>query len=59
VFKRNGSAFRVLFTEAEVWAIRESLADLVCSRCGQKYRVHWNADHFFEHLEDLDPTEAD
>jgi hypothetical protein len=59
MFKRNGSAFRVFFTEAEVWAIRESLADLVCSRCKQKYRAHRDADHFFEYVDDLDTTEAD
>ena len=59
MFKKNGCAFRVFFTEAEVRAIRESLADLICSRCSQKYRVHRDADHLFEYLDGLDTTEAD
>jgi len=48
-----------LFSEADVQIIRESLADFVCSRCTQKYRHHWDADHFFEYGEDFDPDTAD
>jgi hypothetical protein len=33
-----------------VQAIRESLADLICSRCSRKYCDHWGADHFFEYV---------
>lgn len=49
----------LLFSEADVRAIRELLADFVCSRCKQKYRDHWDADHFFEYAEDFDPDKAD
>ena len=49
----------LLFSEADVQAIRESLADFVCSRCKQKYRYHWEADHFFEYAEDFDPDKGD
>jgi hypothetical protein len=56
MFKKKGYAFQAFFTEAEVREIRESLADLICSRCSQKYRFHWDADHFFEYVEDLDPA---
>ena len=57
--EKNGRALRVFFSEADVRAIRESLADFICSRCRQKYRDHRDADHFFEYAEDLDPDEAD
>jgi hypothetical protein len=49
----------VLFTDADLRVIQESLADCICSRCGQKYRDHRDADHFFEYAEDLDPDKAD
>jgi hypothetical protein len=58
MFKKNGHPFQTFFTEAEVWAIRDSLAELLCSRCGLKYRVHRDADHFFEHVQDVDPAES-
>jgi hypothetical protein len=54
MFRKNGRASRVLFTEADVRAIQESLADFICSRCSRKYHDHWDADHFFEYAEDLD-----
>jgi hypothetical protein len=57
--KSGGGPPLLLFSEADVQAIRESLADFVCSRCRQKYRDHWNADHFFEYVEDLDSDKAD
>jgi hypothetical protein len=56
---RKGGLPLLLFSEADVRAIRESLADFVCSRCKQKYRDHWDADHFFEYAEDFDPDKAD
>jgi hypothetical protein len=56
---RKGGLPLLLFSEADVRAFRELLADFVCSRCKQKYRDHWDADHFFEYAEDFDPDEAD
>lgn len=41
--KSGRGAPLLLFSEADVRAIRESLADFVCSRCREKYRDHWNA----------------
>lgn len=57
--EKNRGALGVFFSEADVRAIEESLADFVCSRCRQKYRDHREADHLFEYVEDLDPDEAD
>jgi hypothetical protein len=37
--EKNGSP-RVVLSEADLRAIQESLADLICSLCGQKYRDH-------------------
>jgi hypothetical protein len=57
--EKRGASPLLLFSEADVQAIRESLADFVCSRCKQKYRYHWEADHFFEYAEDFDPDKGD
>ena len=50
---KNGRSVWPLFTEVNVRAIQESLADFICSRCKQRYRDHWYADHFFEYTEEL------
>jgi hypothetical protein len=50
---KNGRSIWPLFTEVSVKAIQESLADFICSRCKQRYRYHWYADHFFEYTEEL------
>jgi hypothetical protein len=55
IFTKDGRALQVFFSEADVRAIQESLADFICSLCMKKYRDHWDADHFFEYTEDLDP----
>lgn len=49
----RGVRSRCSLPSADVRSIQESLADFICSLCKQKYRDHWNADHFFEYAEDL------
>ena len=54
MFRKNGRASRVLFTEADVRAIQESLADLIFFSMPGNTMIIWDTDHFFEYAEDLD-----
>jgi hypothetical protein len=38
---------RLFFTAADAEALKEWLADCICSLCKRKYRDHRDADHLF------------
>ena len=58
MLEKNGP-LRLSLTAADVQALRKSLADCICYLCKRKYRDHRHADHrFFEHVDDVDPKEA-
>jgi hypothetical protein len=47
MLERNGPMSKLFFTAADAEALKESLADCICSLCKQKYRDHRDADHLF------------
>ena len=54
MFRKNGRASWVLFTEADVRAIQESLADLIFFSTPGNTMIIGILNHFFEYAEDLD-----
>ncbi|MGA8059273.1 MAG: hypothetical protein WB999_13585 [Candidatus Binataceae bacterium] len=59
MLEKNGPMLRLFYTVADAEALKESLADCICSLCKRKYRNHRDADHlFFDLHRRSDPEDA-